>query len=70
MNYVKELSYPQINISDSLLINADCFDVLPHIEDKSIDAIICDLPYGTTHCKWDSVLDLNKLWEQYKSLDN
>jgi len=32
------------------------------------DAIICDLPYGTTNCKWDSVLDLNKLWEQYKRI--
>jgi len=48
------------------LVNADCFDVFPFIDNKSINAIICDLPYGTTNCKWDSVLDLNKLWEQYK----
>ena len=53
-------------VSHSTLVNADCFDVFPFIEDKSIDAIICDLPYGTTACKWDSVLPLDKLWEQYE----
>ena len=68
MNSLKGLPYPQIIIGESFLMNADCFDILPHIEDKSIDAIICDLPYGTTHCKWDSILDLNKLWEQYKRI--
>ena len=40
----------------SMLVNADCFDVFPFIEGKSIDAIICDLPYGTTACKWDTVI--------------
>jgi site-specific DNA-methyltransferase (adenine-specific) len=48
------------------LYNADCFDVFPLIPDKSVDAIICDLPYGTTKCKWDSVLDLENLWVEYK----
>ena len=41
---------------------ADCFDVFPLIADKSVDAIIADLPYGTTACKWDSVLPFDKLW--------
>jgi site-specific DNA-methyltransferase (adenine-specific) len=36
------------------------------IEDNSVDLILCDLPFGTTQCKWDSVIDLNKLWLQYK----
>ena len=53
-------------VSHSTLVNADCFDVFPFIEDKSIDAIICDLPYGTTACKWDSILPLNELWKEYK----
>ena len=53
-------------VSGSTFVNADCFDVFPFIEDKSIDAIICDLPYGTTACKWDSVLPLDKLWKEYK----
>jgi site-specific DNA-methyltransferase (adenine-specific) len=55
-------------VSHSTLVNADCFDVFPFIEDKSIDAIICDLPYGTTACKWDSILPLDKLWIEYKRI--
>lgn len=53
-------------VSHSTLVNADCFDVFPFIEDKSIDAIICDLPYGTTACKWDTIIPFDKLWEQYE----
>jgi hypothetical protein len=48
------------------LHNADCFDIFPFIEDKSIDAIICDLPYGTTACKWDTILPFDKLWKEYE----
>lgn len=45
----------------------DCLELMPkHVEDKSIDMIFCDLPYGTTQCKWDSVIDLHKLWSEYK----
>ena len=58
----------QTDVSGSTLVNADCFDVFPFIEDKSIDAIICDLPYGTTRNKWDSVLPLDKLWSEYKRI--
>ncbi len=50
------------------VIEADCLDVLPLLPDKSIDMILCDLPYGTTQNKWDSVIDLEKLWEQYKRI--
>ncbi len=43
----------------------DCLELMPkHIEDKSIDAIITDPPYGTTACKWDSVIDFELMWEQ------
>lgn len=38
------------------------------IPDKSVDCIICDLPYGTTHCKWDCVISFDKLWEQYERI--
>lgn len=48
------------------VIEADCLEILPKLPDKSIDMILCDLPYGTTQNKWDSVIDLEKLWEQYK----
>lgn len=47
------------------LYKGDCLNVMKSIPQKSIDMILCDLPYGTTRCKWDSMIDLNKLWEQY-----
>lgn len=43
----------------------DCLELLPTIEDKSIDMILTDLPYGTTACKWDSVIPFDKLWKEY-----
>ena len=46
----------------------DCLEVMKSIPDKSIDAIICDLPYGTTACKWDSVISFEPLWAQYKRI--
>jgi len=46
----------------------DCLEVMKTIEDKSIDAIICDLPYGTTNCKWDSVIPFEPLWFEYERL--
>lgn len=42
----------------------DCFDVLPTIEAGSIDLVCADVPYGTTECKWDSVLDLERMWSE------
>ena len=59
---------PIHSVSHSTLVNADCFEVFPFIEDKSIDAIICDLPYGTTACKWDTIIPFEPLWEQYKRI--
>ena len=46
-------------------ILGDCLEVLPTIEDNSVDMLLADLPYGTTACKWDFVIPLDKLWEQY-----
>ena len=46
----------------------DCLGVMKEIPDKSVDAIICDLPYGTTACKWDSVIPFEPLWAQYKRI--
>ena len=43
----------------------DCLEVMKQIKDKSVDMILCDLPYGTTNSKWDFPIDLNKLWMQY-----
>lgn len=43
----------------------DCLEVMKSIDNKSIDMILCDLPYGTTRCKWDSVINLEEMWNQY-----
>lgn len=50
------------------LYHGDCLEIMPSIPDKSIDMILCDLPYGTTDCKWDSTINLTDLWVQYKRL--
>ena len=46
----------------------DCLEVMKDIPDKSIDMILCDLPYGTTACKWDVIIPFEPLWEQYKRI--
>ena len=46
----------------------DCLEVMQGIPDKSIDMVLCDLPYGTTACKWDSVIQFNFLWKEYRRL--
>jgi site-specific DNA-methyltransferase (adenine-specific) len=48
------------------IYQGDCLELMKQIEDKSVDMILCDLPYGTSACAWDSTIDLKKLWEQYK----
>lgn len=48
------------------IYNQDCLEGMRLIDDKSVDCIICDLPYGTTACKWDSVIPIEALWEQYE----
>lgn len=50
------------------LYNGDCLDVMQIIPDKSIDMILCDLPYGTTACKWDTIIPFAPLWEQYSRI--
>jgi site-specific DNA-methyltransferase (adenine-specific) len=44
----------------------DCLDLMPSIPSKSVDMILCDLPYGTTACEWDSIIDMSKLWQEYE----
>lgn len=62
------------------IYNEDCLEGMKRIDDKSIDMVLCDLPYGTTYCDFDkvlknmtkynqkSVIDLDKLWEQYERI--
>lgn len=68
---LKNAPTPLLHIADvsgSALFNADCMDVLPFIPDKSVQLILADLPYGTTQNKWDSVLPLDSLWNEYKRI--
>ncbi len=46
------------------LLHGDCLELMKDISDKSIDMILCDLPYGTTACKWDSIIPFEPMWEQ------
>lgn len=48
------------------IYNMDCLEGMKEIPDGSVDCIICDLPYGTTACSWDSVIPFEPLWEQYR----
>ena len=50
------------------IYNEDCLDGMKRIQDGSVDCIICDLPYGTTACAWDTIIPFDKLWEQYKRI--
>ena len=50
------------------LYHGDCLELMKDIPDKSVDMILCDLPYGTTACKWDTIIPFEPLWEQYKRI--
>lgn len=54
-------------MSNINLYQGDCLEIMKEIKDKSIDMILCDLPYGTTKCKWDIVIPFEPLWEQYNN---
>ena len=50
------------------LYNGDCLELMKNISDKSVDMILCDLPYGTTQCKWDSIIPFEPLWKAYNRI--
>lgn len=50
------------------LRQGDCLELMKEIPDKSVDMILCDLPYGTTACKWDTIIPFDELWEQYERI--
>ncbi len=52
----------------SYIKNGDCFDVFKEINNKTVNFVCVDLPYGQTACKWDSVIDLKKMWEELKRI--
>jgi len=61
------------NVEPSNIYCGDCLDIMPHIADKSVDMVLCDLPYGVLNGEseggsWDTVIPFDKLWEQYKRI--
>ena len=50
------------------ILQGDCLELMMDIKEKSIDMILADLPYGTTACKWDTIIPFDKLWEQYERI--
>lgn len=53
------------NIVPDSLVLSDCLDAMKFIKDKSVDCVVCDLPYQVTACKWDVLIPFDKLWEAY-----
>lgn len=50
------------------VLHGDCLLLMEDIPDGSVDMVLSDLPYGTTNCSWDSIINLQKLWGQYKRI--
>jgi DNA modification methylase len=55
-------------LSGVRVINGDCLEVMKLIPDGIIDMVLCDLPYGTTACKWDTIIPFDALWKEYERL--
>ena len=55
-------------IGSCTLYCGDCLEVMPMLSNQSVHSVVTDLPYGTTYCAWDSIIPLDKLWEQYKRI--
>jgi site-specific DNA-methyltransferase (adenine-specific) len=55
-------------IEPNSILHGDCLELMPLLNDHSIDMILCDLPYGTTACKWDTIIPFEPLWKEYKRL--
>jgi len=68
---LKNAQTPLLHIADvsgSALFQGDCLDIMPLMPDKSVQLILADLPYGETHCKWDTIIPFEPLWNEYKRI--
>lgn len=68
MSDVRQPALQQCSVSRSTFYQGDCLVEMDKIADKSVDMILCDLPYGTTACKWDSVIPFEPLWKHYERI--
>ena len=58
----------QLNKYINMVFEEDCLDLMTYLPDSCVDMVLCDLPYGTTQNKWDSVIPLDRLWERYNRI--
>lgn len=65
---VEKLSLEDLKTDNITLFFGDCLERMKEISDDSVNLILCDLPYGTTKCKWDTIIDTDKLWMEYKRI--
>jgi DNA modification methylase len=56
------------SLPNVILTQGDCLEIMPTLTAGSVDLVLCDLPYGTTACKWDSVIPMSELWAEYTRL--
>jgi site-specific DNA-methyltransferase (adenine-specific) len=68
MKEIEKHTLEDYKTENVMLMYGDCLERMKEIPDDSVDLILCDLPYGTTKCKWDTVIDINTLWEHYKRI--
>lgn len=68
MMNVEKMTNDDITCDNLKLYLGDCIEKMHLIPDDSIDLVLCDLPYGTTKCKWDTIIDLTQLWNHYKRI--
>ena len=64
----EQMTTDNLTTENITLYLGDCLQELTKVPDNSVDLILCDLPYGTTKCKWDTLIDLNELWKHYKRI--
>lgn len=55
-------------MNHNIILNQDCIVGMQQMQSKSVDLILCDLPYGTTNCKWDSIIPFDQLWQEYNRI--
>jgi site-specific DNA-methyltransferase (adenine-specific) len=65
---IDKLTIDEIITENIKLYHGDCIEKMKLIPDNSVDLVLCDLPYGTTKCKWDTIIDIKELWVHYKRI--
>ena len=65
---LENISVDNFTNENVTLYYGDCITEMKKIRDDSVDLILCDLPYGTTKCKWDTIINLDELWKHYKRI--